>query len=118
MDDDVKKGQLATTLQGRALDWYMKFVQVPTGTPAKTLAEVRRGLIEEFRKPKSEAQYITELKEIKQYPNETVWDFDQRFKTLMERVIFEMSDIQHKEWFIATLLTHIKLSLLQQKIVT
>ena len=30
-DDDVKKGQLATTLWGRALDWYMKFIQVPSG---------------------------------------------------------------------------------------
>ena len=27
-----------------------------------------------------------------------------------------MSNIQHKEWFIATLLTHIRLPLMQQKI--
>ena len=47
-DDDVKKGQLATTLWGCALDWYMKFIEVPTGTPTQTLDEVRRGLIEEF----------------------------------------------------------------------
>ena len=82
-DDDVKKCQLATTLWGHALDWYMKFIQVPTGTPTKTLDEVRKGLIEEFIKTKSEAQYITELKEIKEFPNETIWDFDQRFKKLM-----------------------------------
>ena len=44
--DDVKKGQLATTLWGHVLDWYMKFIQVPMGTPAKTLDEVRKGLIE------------------------------------------------------------------------
>ena len=43
----------------------MKFVQVPTGTPMKTLAEVKKGLIDEFRIPKYEAQYIIELKEIK-----------------------------------------------------
>ena len=47
-DDDVKKGQLVTTLWGRVLDWFMKFIQVPTGTPAKTLDEFRQGLIEEF----------------------------------------------------------------------
>ena len=82
-----------TTLRGRALDWYMKFVQVPMGNLEKTLIEVKKGLTKEFRKPKSEAQYIIELKEIKQYHNEIVWDFDQRFKTLMERVNFEMSDI-------------------------
>ena len=83
-DDEVNKGQLETTLRGRALDWFMKFVQVPTGAPAKTLAEVRKGLIEEFRKLKSKVKYITKLKEIKQYPNDTVWDFDLRFKMLME----------------------------------
>ena len=63
----------------------------------KNLDAVKKGLIQEFRKPKYESQYITELKEIKQYPNETIWDFDQRFKTLMERVNFEMSNIHHKE---------------------
>ena len=47
-DDDVKKGQLVTTLQGHVMDWYMTFIQVPTGTPIKKLDEVRRGLIEEF----------------------------------------------------------------------
>ena len=56
----------------RALDWYMNFVQVPIGTPMKTMANIRTRLIEEFIKPKSEVQYITELKEIKQYPNESI----------------------------------------------
>ena len=107
MDDDVKKGQLVTTLRGHALDWYMKFIQVPMGTPTKTLDEVWKGLIEEFWIPKSEAQYITELKEIKQFLNETMWDFDQRFKTLMAWVSFDMSNVQHKEWFIASLVPHI-----------
>ena len=70
----------------------MNFIQVPQGNPVKTLDEIRMGLIEEFRKLKSEAQYITELKEIKQFPNETIWEFDQRFKTLIARVSFSMSD--------------------------
>ena len=96
-DEDIKKGQLATNFQGHALDWYMKFVQVSMGHPQKTLAQIRNGLIEEFKKPKSESQYITELKEIKQYPNESVWDFDQRLKTLMAKVSFGMSNVQHKE---------------------
>ena len=102
-----------TTLQGCTLDWYMKFVQVPTGTPTKTLALVKNGLIEEFRKTKSKAQYITKLKEIKQYPNDTIWDFDHIFKTLMTRFIFEMTEIQHKEWFTAALLTHSRIPLMQ-----
>ena len=36
----------------------------------------------------------------------------------MARVSFEMSDIQCKEWFIVALLTHIRLPLMQQNIVT
>ena len=47
-DNDVNKGQLVNTLWGCALDWYMKFIQVPTGTPVKMLDEFKRGLIEEF----------------------------------------------------------------------
>ena len=64
-NDDVRKGQLATTLRAHALDWYMRFIQVLQGTTMKTLDEIRKGLLEEFKKPKSKAQYITELKEIK-----------------------------------------------------
>ena len=91
--NDIKKGQLTTTFRGWVLDWYMKFVQVPTGHPQKILAQIRTRLIEEFKKPKYESQYITKLKEIKQYPNESIWDFDQRFKTLMAKVSFVMSDL-------------------------
>ena len=85
----------------------MRFTWVPQGGTAKTLDEIRTGLFEDFKKPKFEAQYITEVKEIKQFPNEIIWDFDQRFKTLMARVIFQMSNVQHKEWFIIALVPHI-----------
>ena len=118
VEDDVKKRQLETTLRGRALEWYMRFMLVPQGGTLKTLDEIRTGLFEEFKKPKSEAQQITELKEIKQFPNETIWDFDQWFKTLMDQFIFQMSDVQHKEWFIAMLVPHIRQPLIQQNIVT
>ena len=73
-------------------------------------------MISEFRKPKSESQCITEIKEIKQALAELVWDFDQRFKTLMAKVSFQLSNVQHKEWFISTLLPHIRGPLKQQKI--
>ena len=118
IDDDVKKRQLETTLRGCALEWLMRFMWVPQGGTMKRLDEIRMGLFKEFKKLKSKAQYITELKEIKQFPNETIWDFDQRFKTLMARVSFQMSDVQQKEWFIAMLVPHIRQPLMQQKIVT
>ena len=118
VDDDIKRRQLDTTLRDHALDWYMRFMQVPQGTMMKTLNEIQEGLFKEFKKPKSEAQYITELKEIKQFMNETIWDFDQWFNTLMAQVSFKMSDVQHKEWFIVALVLHIRQSLMQQNIAT
>ena len=39
-------------------------------------------------------------------------DFDQWLKTLMAKVSFGMSDIQHKEWFIAALVPHIRMPLM------
>ena len=38
------------------------------------------------------------------------------FKTLMARVIFSMSDVQHKEWFTTALVSHIQQPFMQQKI--
>ena len=70
----------------------------------------------EFKKPKLESQCITELKEIKQMPHELVLVFDQRFKTLLGQVNFAFPTQQHQEWFIATLLPHIHLPLMQQKV--
>ena len=40
VDDDVKKSQLATTLRGRALEWFMRFTWVPQGGTAKTLDDI------------------------------------------------------------------------------
>ena len=36
----------------------------------------------------------------------------------MAKVNFQMSDVQHKEWFIIALLPHIRAPLVQQKIAT
>ena len=57
------------------------------------------------------------MKEIKQLPTDSVWDFDQRFNTLMAKVSFQMLDVQHKEWFIEVMLPHICVPLMQQNIV-
>ena len=81
---DIKKAQMITTLRGHTLDWFMKFYAAPIKTLQKTLEGIRASIISEFRKPKPESQCISEIKEIKKSPEETVWDFDQRFKTLVE----------------------------------
>ena len=62
---------METTFRDRALTWFMKF-STSTQQP-KTIQEIK----DELKKPKSESQCITELKEIKQMPHESVWDFDQ-----------------------------------------
>jgi hypothetical protein len=36
-----------------------------------------------------------------------VWDFDQIFKVLKDRLSFQIPDAQHREWFIAGLFPHI-----------
>ena len=80
------------------------------------LADIKKSMIKEFKKPKSESQCITELKEIQQKRGESVWDFDQRFKVLLDQVSFTIGPEQHKEWFIAALLPHIRTPLMQQKV--
>ena len=66
-DDNIKLVQLVTTLRDRALTWYMKY----TSVQPITLVQVRTAMIKEFKKPKSESQCITELKDIKQLPSES-----------------------------------------------
>jgi hypothetical protein len=82
----------------------------------KPMNEIKTVLIAEFKKPKSESQCITELKEIKQKVVEPVWEFDQRFKTLTGHLIFHIPNEKNKERFIVALLPHIRVPLKQQKI--
>jgi hypothetical protein len=56
------------------------------------------------------------MKEIKQKVVEPVWEFDLRFKTLTSRLTFHIQDKQNKEWFIVSLLPHIRIPLMQQNI--
>ena len=45
-----------------------------------------------------------------------MWEFDQKFKTLLSQVSFDIDTQQHKEWFKTALLPHIRLLLMQQKV--
>jgi hypothetical protein len=89
-DEAVKRTQFSTTLRDHALRWYMKLVK-GLAQP-KPLNVIKNALITEFKKPKSESQCITELKEIKQKVDKPVWEFDQRFKTLTGRLTFQILD--------------------------
>ena len=85
-DEAIKRTHFSTTLWDRALIWYMKLVQ-GIAQP-KPLNPIKNALIAKFKKPKSESQCITEMKEIKKKVDELVWEFDQRFKTLIGRLTF------------------------------
>ena len=111
-DLDVRATQLITSFRDRALTWFMKF----SSTQIPTLDEIKAAITKEFKNPKSESQSITELKEIQQRRGESVWDFDQRFKVILDQVSFTISPTQHKEWFISALLPHIRTPLMQQKV--
>ena len=115
---EYHKAKMIMTLRGHALDWYMKFSIVPVKVVPKTLNEIWLGFIDEFKKVNYESKCIIEIKEIKHLPIEYVWDFNQRFKTLMAKVSFQLLDVKHKEWFIITLLPHIWTLLMQQKLVS
>jgi hypothetical protein len=82
----------------------------------KPLNEIKNVLTAEFKKPNLESQCITELKEIKQKVVDPVWEFDQRFKTLTNQLTFQIPDEKNKEWFIISLLPHIRVPLMQQNI--
>jgi hypothetical protein len=60
IDEAVKRAQFSVTLRDHALSWYMKLFQ-GIAQP-KPLNEIKNALVEEFKKPKSESQCITELK--------------------------------------------------------
>ena len=62
MDQDIRRAQLVTSLRDRDLTWFMKFYS----TQNYVLDDIKKSMIKEFKKPKSESQSITELKEIQQ----------------------------------------------------
>ena len=109
----IKKVQLIKTFRGCELYWYMKFSIVPVGVAQKKIDQIRVGMIDKFRKMKYELQCIIEIKEINQLSRYSLWDIDQRFKTLMAKVSFHMSDVHHKECFIVALFLHIRIPLMQ-----
>jgi hypothetical protein len=113
-DEDTKLAQLAITLRDHALDWYMSLAtNNPPGT-TRTIADIKKLLINEFQKPSSEDQYMNEMIEIRQKPGESVWEIDQRFKRLKGKLKYLMTDMQHRHLFINSLLPHLKYPLRQQ----
>ena len=58
--DDLKKAQLVTALEDRALRRYIKYFSTH---PAATLKDTNDALNNEFKKPKLQAHLVTEVKQ-------------------------------------------------------
>ncbi len=76
------------------------------GTKNQTIAKIQTTLLTKFKKMKSRSQCIIELNEIKNKPNETIWEFEKNFKSLLDQVIFPIALDKHKDCFIVALLSH------------
>jgi hypothetical protein len=110
--------QLAITLRDCALDGYMSLdVKIPLGV-TKTIAYVKKLLINEFQKPRSEDQYMTKMIEIRKKLGESVWEIDHRFKRLKGKLKYEIAHMQYRHLFVNSLLPHLEYSLRQQKFKT
>jgi hypothetical protein len=82
--------------QRQSLMWYMKYKEtVPVGQ-MRSLTEIKRDMLRSFRSLSQNHKCITEIKEIKQQMGETVWDYDQWFKILLDRLTFQIQYVQHR----------------------
>ena len=75
--DSVKQAQLSLAFEERALDWYTGYIGQHENA---TIDEIKMALKHKFKKSKSYSQIVSELKDIKQGPSESVWEANQRLK--------------------------------------
>jgi hypothetical protein len=108
---------METTFGDKSLMWYMMYKEIVLMGQTRYLTKIKRDLLKEFS-PNSKSQCITQSQEIEQQKGETVWDYEQRLKILLDRMRFQIYDIQCKEWFILGLLPHIQYLLTQQNVMT
>jgi hypothetical protein len=110
--------ELVITLRDHALDWYMNLdVNSPPGV-TKTIVDVKKLFINKIQNPNLVEQYMNEMIEIWKKPSDYVWDIDHRFKPLKGKLKYAMIDMQHKHFFVNSLLPHFKCPLRQHKFQT
>ena len=71
--DHIRKATLVSTLQDRALTWYIKYFN---DNPNARVADIQTTLNREFIRPNSEALSIVGFKEITMLPGEIPWELD------------------------------------------
>lgn len=88
--------------------WYIKYY---ADHPVEMQVETKDALSNEFRKPKSNWHPMVGCKEIVMIVNEIPWELDQRLKCVIREANLQCIDGQHYEWFIASLLPHLRIAL-------
>ena len=87
----MNKAQFLIAFQERALSWYINYSVMNQNA---TLDKKNLARNAEFRKPKSQSQCITKIKEIDKLVTKTMWEVDQIFNKLLSEVNFEIPDEQ------------------------
>lgn len=75
-------------------------------------------LNKEFSRPKSEAQLIVGFKEITMKLGKKIWELYQSLKCEIYEANMNLTNGQHCELFVASLLPHLRVVLSQKKIIT
>jgi hypothetical protein len=75
---------------------------------SRTVEDIKKALINEFQRTKSEDLFMNEMIEVRQKPRGSIWDIDQKFKTLKGKLKYPISDMQHRQLFINSLLPQFK----------
>ena len=86
--------------------------------PTAGIVDIQTELKKEFSWLKLETQLIIGFKEIAMQRGETPWELDHRFNCTIREANMNLIDGHHREWFVALLLPHLRVALLQQKITT
>lgn len=63
----------------------MKFKYTVLARHVMTLDEINEALLKEIQKPKFKSQCIRKIKEMKQKASESMWDYNHRFKIILDR---------------------------------
>lgn len=77
------------------------------------MVDIQTTLNREFSRPKSKAQSIVGFKEFVMQPGKTPWELDYRLKCKICEDNINLTDGQHREWFLASLLPHLRVALSQ-----
>ena len=102
--DTPKRAQLSLAFEGRALDWYMRYI---SQNGIASIQDIKDALKQQFQNPNSYSQIVADVKDFKQGTIESVWEDDQCLKKAIREGEFKYDDRHHTEWFITMLLPHL-----------